>query len=169
MQKKKRDTRAFIVEKYLVWLVLRISILFFLFVLLESSYREGAFYIFGTPEIQTIIYMVLQKILFSGLVWFFLVVSKKIIVPAVIVTISPVVGKVVRDPGSRSRTVKTTKRYLTYIIYFTAIVALVLIWAYSFIGAWIAGFLGTGMIVALTFILGLFTSSVLNCRKQRKQ
>ncbi len=161
MQKKKRDTRAFIVEKYLVWLVLRISILVILFVLLESSYRDGAFYIFGTAEIQTIIYMVLQKILLSGLVWFFLAVSKKIIVPAVIVTISPVVGKVVRDPSSRSRTVKSTKTYLTYIIYFTTIVALVLIWAYSFIGAWIAGFLGTGMIVALTFILGLFTSSVL--------
>jgi len=161
LQKKKRDTRAFIVEKYLFWLVIRISILVFLFVILESSYRQGVFYIFGTAEVQTIIYMVLQKILLSGLVWFFLAVSKKIILPGVIVSISPVVGKVCRDPGSRSRTVKSTKRYLTYIIYFTAIVALVLIWAYSFIGSWIAGFLGTGMIVALTFILGLFTSSVL--------
>ena len=161
MQKKTKDTRAFIVEKYLVWLSIRISILIFFFVLLESSYREGAFYVFGTEEIQTLIYVVLQKILLSGLVWFFLAVSKKIIIPAVIVTISPVVGKVVREPRSRSRTVKSTKRYLTYIIYFAVIVALVLIWAYSFIGAWIAGFLGTGMIVALTFVLGLFTSSVL--------
>jgi len=90
-----------------------------------------------------------------------LAISKNIIIPTVIVTISPIVGKVVRDPGSRLKTFKSTTQYLTYIIYFAVTVALILIWAYSFIGAWIAGFLGTGLIVALTFVLGLFTSSVL--------
>jgi small-conductance mechanosensitive channel len=52
-------------------------------------------------------------------------------------------------------------QYLTYFVYFTAIVALILIWAYSFIGDWISSVLGTGLVISLTFILGLFTSSVL--------
>jgi small-conductance mechanosensitive channel len=161
LQKKTRGARVFIAGKYLVWLILRISIIVFLFVLLESGYRAGMFTSFGNAEVQSLVYVVLQKILFSLLVWFFLAISKKIIIPAVIVTISPVVGKVVRDPNSRLKTFKSTTQYLTYIVYFAVIVALILIWAYSFIGAWIAGFLGTGLIVALTFVLGLFTSSVL--------
>ena len=161
LQKNKRGARAFIAGRYVVWLVLRVAVLVFFFVLLEGTYRAGLFSFVGNATIQSDVYMVLQKILLSFLVWFFLAVSKKIIIPAVIVTISPVVGKVVRDPNSRLRTFKSTTQYLTYLIYFAVIVALVLIWAYSFIGAWIAGFLGTGLIVALTFVLGLFTSSVL--------
>ena len=161
MQKEKRGARAFIAGRYVVWLVLRVAVLVFFFVLLESSYRAGVFSFVGDETIQFDVYMVLQKVLLSFLVWFFLAASKKIIIPAIIVTISPVVGKVVRDPNSRLRTFKSTTQYLTYLIYFAAIVAIVLIWAYSFIGAWIAGFLGTGLIVALTFVLGLFTSSVL--------
>ena len=161
LQKKTRDTRTSIIERYLAWIALRVSLLVFFFVFLESTYREGTFYIFGAAEIQTTIYLILQKILFSALVWFFLALSKKIIIPAVLVSISPVVGKVTRDVYSRSRTFRSTKQYLTYVTYFAAILALIMIWAYSLIGTWIAGFLGTGMIVALTFILGLFTSSVL--------
>jgi small-conductance mechanosensitive channel len=150
-----------LIGRYFVWLILRVSILVFLFVLLEYSYRTGIFAFFGTPEVQSIVYMILQKILFSLVVWFFFAISRKIIIPAVIVTISPVVGKVVRDPRSRVKTFKSTMQYLTYTVYFVVIVALILIWAYSIIGEWIAGFLGTGLIVALTFVLGLFTSSVL--------
>jgi small-conductance mechanosensitive channel len=161
LQKTRRGARAFIVGRYLAWLILRVSILVFLFVLLEYIYRAGLFALFGAADSQDIVYMVLQKVLLSLIVWFFLAISKKIIIPMIIVTISPVVGKIVRDPNSRQKTFKSTIQYLTYIIYFAAIVALILIWAYSFIGEWIAGFLGTGLIVALTFVLGLFTSSVL--------
>jgi small-conductance mechanosensitive channel len=161
LQKQTRGAHAAIIGRYLVWLVLRVSILVLFFVLLESSYRAGLFAFFGTAEIQTILYMVLQKILFSLVVWFFLAISKKIIIPIVMVSISPVVGKICRDPDYRDKTFKSTMQYLTYITYFVAIVALILIWAYSFIGQWIAGFLGSGLIIALTFVLGLFTSSVL--------
>jgi small-conductance mechanosensitive channel len=161
LQKKTRETRGSIAGKYLFWVTVRVSIFIFLFTILESSYRSGLLYFVGNANVQLMVYSVLQKILLSFLVWFLLAASKKIIIPAAIITISPVVGKVVRDPSSRIKTVRSTTRYLTYIVYFTVIVALVLIWAYSFIGTWIAGFLGTGMIVALTFILGLFTSSVL--------
>ncbi len=147
--------------RYLVWLTLRVAILVLLFVILESSYRTGLFAYLGNTEVQFVVYSVLQKVLLSLLIWFFLAVSKKIIIPAIIMTISPVVGKVVRDPRSRQKTVRSTTQYITYIVYFAVILAIILIWAYSFIGAWIAGFLGTGLIVALTFVLGLFTSSVL--------
>jgi small-conductance mechanosensitive channel len=145
----------------LIWLTLRVAILVVLFVLLESIYRAGLFAFFGTAEVQTITYMVLQKVLFSLVVWLFLATFKKIIIPVIIVSISPVVGKICRDPTSKEKTYKSTIQYLTYIVYFIVVVALILIWAYSFIGEWIAGFLGTGLIVALTFVLGLFTSSVL--------
>jgi small-conductance mechanosensitive channel len=161
MQNQIHGVRGLMVGRYLVWLVLRISILVFLFVILESSYRAGIFAYLGNMDVQSLVYSVLQKVLFSLLIWFFLAVSKKIIIPAIIMTISPVVGKVVRDPRSRQKTVKSTTQYITYLVYFATIVALILIWAYSFIGEWIAGFLGTGLIVALTFVLGLFTSSVL--------
>ena len=161
MQDQTEGFRDLVSRKYLVWITLRICLLIVFFVLLESIYRTGLFAYFGNAEIQSVIYVVLQKVLFTLIVWFFLAVSKKIIIPAVIITISPVVGKVVRDPRSRQRTVKSTTQYLTYIVYFAVIVSIILIWAYSFIGAWIAGFLGTGLIITLTFVLGLFTSSVL--------
>ena len=160
LQNRIHGARVFLV-KYLVWLILRVSVLVFFFVLLESSYRAGLLAVFGNADVQSLVYVVLQKILFSLIVWFFLSISKKIVIPAIIVTISPVVGKVVRDPRSRLSTFRSTTQYMTYIVYFITIIALVLIWAYSFIGQWIAGFLGTGLIVALTFVLGLFTSSVL--------
>ncbi len=141
MQKRTNETRGSIAGKYLFWLSLRVSIFIFLFTVLESSYRSGLLYFVGNANVQSMVYSVLQKVLLSFLVWFLLAASKKIIIPAAIVTISPVVGKVVRDPSSRIKTVRSTTRYLTYITYFTVIAALVLIWAYSFIGTWIAGFL----------------------------
>ena len=41
------------------------------------------------------------------------------------------------------------------------IIALICIWAYSYIGMWLIGGLGTSLIIILTFVLGLFTSSIL--------
>lgn len=161
LQNEIQGVRSFFAGRYLRWLILRISILVLLFALLEASYRVSAFAFFGNVETQLLIYSVLQKLLFTVISWFFFALSKKMIIPSILVLISPVVGKVVRDPTSRQRTVRSTTQYLTYLVYFVVIVALILIWAYSFIGEWIAGFLGTGLVVALTFVLGLFTSSVL--------
>ena len=50
---------------------------------------------------------------------------------------------------------------MTYVIYIISAVALINIWAYSYVGVWLAGTLGTGIAISLTFVLGLFTSSVL--------
>lgn len=161
MQKQQRNTRTLLIGKYLFWVLIRVGALTAFFVLLESAYRFGLLSVFGNPDTQIVAYGIIQKVLFSFLVWFFLAASKKIIIPAIIVTISPALGKVVRDKSYRQKTLKSMGQYLTYLVYFTAIISAVLIWAYSFIGTWVAGILGTGLVVTLTFVLGLFTSSVL--------
>ncbi len=161
MQRRRRETRASIIGKYLGWLLLRFAAIIVLFVLLEAAYRFGGFAIFGAAATQEIVYGALQKLIFSVVVWFFLSTAKKIIIPATLLTVSPALGKIVRDRTTVVRTNKSITRYLTYVVYIVAIVALILIWAYSFIGEWIANVLGTGLIISLTFILGLFTSSVL--------
>ncbi len=161
MQKKRRRTRASIIGKYLGWLLIRFAAIIVLFVALEAVYRFGGFTIFGETAAQDIVYGALQKVIFSLVVWFFLSSSKKIIIPATILTVSPALGKIVRDDTTVQRTNKSITQYLTYVVYAIAIVSLILIWAYSFIGEWIANVLGTGLIISLTFILGLFTSSVL--------
>jgi small-conductance mechanosensitive channel len=143
------------------WFALRIGVLVALFVLLESAYMFGFFAFAGTPANQDLVYNIIQKGLFSLLVWFFLAIAKKIAIPAAIMTVSPALGKIVRDHTSVEKTNKTISQYLTYFVYVIAIVALVLIWAYTFIGTWFAGLLGNGLVIMLTFILGLFSSSVL--------
>ncbi len=98
---------------------------------------------------------------FSLIVWFFLAASKKMIIPITLLSVTPAIGKIVRDDSTRKKTNKTITQYLTYLVYIIAIIALILIWAYSSIVSWVSNLLGTGLVVALTFILGLFTSSVL--------
>ena len=161
MHKRTRKARAQIIGESLLWMTVRLCGLIIFFVLLETFYRTGLFALLGTAENQLIAYAIFQKIFFSLVVWFFLSISKKIIIPATIVTISPAVAKVCRDPKSRHKTVKSTMKYLTYLVYLVTLIALVLIWAYSFLGTWVSGVLGTGLVVTITFVFGLFTSSVL--------
>jgi small-conductance mechanosensitive channel len=161
LQKRTRKAHALIIGRSLLWMTVRICGLIIFFVLLETSYRAGLFTLFGTAENQLIAYAISQKILFSLIVWFFLSIAKRMIIPATIVTISPAIAKVCRDPKSRQKTVKSTRKYITYLVYLIALIALILIWAYSFLGTWVSGVLGTGLIVTMTFVFGLFTSSVL--------
>ena len=142
-------------------MTIRLCTLVVFFVLLEASYRTGLFTLFGAAENQLVAYTFFQKIGFSLVVWMLLSVSRRIVIPATMETISPAISKVCRDPKSRQKTIKSTTRYINYLVYFISFVALVLIWAYSFLGTWLAGALGTGLIVTITFVFGLFTSSVL--------
>jgi small-conductance mechanosensitive channel len=158
---QKREGRNVLLKKNILWLFLRVSILTVLFVSLEVTFRMGLLAFFGSQDIQVMVYSVLQKILFTLVVWFVLGVTKRITIPTVIIATSPAISKLIREPVARRGTFQSIQRYLTYIAYLVVFVSIILIWAYSFIGTWIVGFLGTGLIVALTFILGLFTSSVL--------
>ena len=161
MQKQLRRARTLVIGKYLFWVAIRVALIIALFVLLEVIYRFGLFDIFGNADTQSMVYGVFQKFIFSFIVWFFLAASKKIIIPAIVITVSPALGKVVRERSNRQKTIKSLTQYLTYLVYIITIAAIVLIWAYSFIGTWISGLLGTGLVVTVTFVLGLFTSSVL--------
>ena len=160
-QQTKRRIRVSIISKYLSWMIIRAIALITLFILMETAYRFGGFEIFGTTNTQDYAYLIMQKILLTLTAWFFLAFSKKIIIPATILTVSPALGKIVRDPTAAKKTNKSVAQYLTYLIYFITIGSIVLIWAYRFIGTWFSDLLGSGLVIMLTFILGLFSSSVL--------
>jgi len=160
-QAKRRIRIVSIIGKYLGWIAIRVGALIAVFVLLVAAYRLGAFEIFGNEELQQEIYVLLQNVILSFGVWFFLAFAKKIIIPATIITVSPALGKIVRDPTSAKKTNKSITQYLTYLIYIITIGTLVLIWAYEIVGTWFADLLGSGLVIMLTFILGLFSSSVL--------
>ena len=161
MQKQKSKVHTPIIGDSLIWVTIRICGLIISFVLLETSYSTGLFTLFGTVENQLLVYTISQRILYSLIVWFFLSISKRIILPATIVTISPLIAKICRDPKSRKKTVSSTRRYIKYLVYAITVIAFILIWGYSFLGTWVAGVLGTGLVVTMTFVFGLFTSSVL--------
>jgi small-conductance mechanosensitive channel len=157
----KRRIRVSILGKYLWWMTIRAVILIALYIALEAVYQFHGFDYFGSVETQELVYGILQKSIFSLAVWFFLALSKKIIIPVAILTVSPALGKIVRDPTAAKRTNKSITSYLTYFVYFITIGALIFIWAYETIGPWVADLLGNGLVIMVTFILGLFSSSVL--------
>lgn len=142
-------------------MAIRAGALIGIFILLLSAYNFGAFEIFGNEQLQKNVYYFLLSILLSFGVWFFLAFAKKIIIPATIITVSPTLGKIVRDPTAVKKTNKSLSQFLTYLIYIITIGMLVLIWAYEIIGTWFADLLGSGLVIMVTFILGLFSSSVL--------
>jgi small-conductance mechanosensitive channel len=136
-------------------------ILVALFIVLEAVFRFGFFEIVGSVANQTLVYSILQKVLFTLVVWFGLAVVQKIIIPTLIGAIQPTLSKLIREPTSRKRTFYSLGRYLTYGSYAVFIIAIAYIWAFTYVAAWVSGFLGTGLVITLTFVLGLFTSSVL--------
>jgi small-conductance mechanosensitive channel len=143
------------------WIAVRAAILIALFIGSQVVYQYGGFEILGDPSTQTTVHIVVQNVIFSLAVWFFLSFAKKIIIPATLLTVSPALGKIVRDPSAARRTNNSINQYLTYFIYIIVIGALIFIWTYQFIGTWVADLLGSGLVIMLTFILGLFSSSVL--------
>jgi small-conductance mechanosensitive channel len=165
----KNRIRAQIIGKYLVWILIRAAAIIALFILLEFIYQRGSFGFLESETIQTkasfltpeSVRSFLQNVIFTFAVWFFFSISKKIIIPASIIAFSPALGKIVRNPTAEKKFNKTLSQYLTFAVYFIVIGALILIWTYSFIGTWIADLLGSSLIIMLTFVLGLFSSSVL--------
>jgi small-conductance mechanosensitive channel len=150
-----------VLRRYIFWFSWRILILVFLFILLEAVFRFGFFEVFGSADNQTLVYSILQKVLFTLVVWFGLAIVQKIIIPTLIGAIQPALSKLIREPTSRKRTFYSLGRYLIYGSYAVFIIAIAYIWAFSYVAAWVTGFLGTGLVITLTFVLGLFTSSVL--------
>jgi small-conductance mechanosensitive channel len=150
-----------VLRKYVFWFAWRILLLVLLFILLETVYRVGGLDVFGSASNQELVYTIFQKALFTLVVWFGLATVQKIVIPTTIGAISPALSKLIREPTSRKRTSYSLGRYLTYGSYAVFVVAIAYIWAFSYVASWVTGFLGTGLVITLTFVFGLFTSSVL--------
>lgn len=148
-------------RKDLVWLSLRIILLLFAQWLVETIFSMGLLDFLGSGEIQTLAYDVLQNLLLSLYIWFIFALYRRYIVPASTKFLSSAIDRFVRRPEAKERAYSSIIRYFTYAGYIVVAFALVGVWAYSYIGTWLAGTLGTTIVLILTFIFGLFTSSVL--------
>ncbi|MCL2135167.1 MAG: mechanosensitive ion channel family protein [Candidatus Bathyarchaeota archaeon] len=157
----KRRIRVSIISKYSAWVIIRAVALIALFIIVVSIYRFGGLEFLGDESTQKLVYDIMLRIVLSFTVWFFLACSKKIIIPAIIITASSALGKLVNDTATAKKTNKAITQYLTYIVYCISLIALFLIWTYHLIGTWISDIIGSGLVIMLTFILGLFSSSVL--------
>ena len=165
----RRRIRVSIIGKYLFWGLTRAVALIVFFILLVYADHSGSFAFVESETLQKSysfltqknVYTFLQNMLLTFVVWFFLALSKKIIIPASVIAVSPAVGKIVRNPLSARKFNKSMTNYLTYIVYFIVVGALVIIWAYPLIGSWLSDVLGNSLVIMLTFVLGLLSSSVL--------
>lgn len=161
MKYERREKWRIFLREGLFWLSLRIIALISFQFLVETTFKMGWLAFLGPDDVQTLAYDVLQKLLLTLYVWFFFAAYKKFVVPTATTAFSPPIDKFVRKPVAKKRTLELIRRYLIYLGYALVIIALISIWAYSYVGIWLVGFMGTTLVVTLTFILGLFTSSVL--------
>ncbi|MBL7118965.1 mechanosensitive ion channel [Candidatus Bathyarchaeota archaeon] len=143
------------------WLVFRILLLVTLHVLVEAAFRvEWPVYV--DPEVRGLAYEIALKFVFTLYVLFFLQVFRRLIIPSITASISPMIDRrFVRRPIARRRFVESISRFLLFTCYLGTIIALIQIWMYSLVGSWLLQVLGTGFVIVLTFAIGLFTSSVL--------
>ena len=158
-ESKKMGSRIRMLE--ISWVASRVIVLVILQFGLETIYKVGWFEFLGPQEIQRLVFDILKKAMLTLYLWLFLSIFKKFVLPLIMKLFTPVVDKVVTDPKTKGKHVAMVSRYFMYIAYVVAVLAFINIWAYSYVGVWLAGTLGTGVAVALTFVLGLFTSSVL--------
>lgn len=161
MARDQRKGLGVLLRRELLWLSLRVISLIIFQLMVETAFKVGWLVFLGPEDVQILVHDVLQKLLLTLYVWFFFAVFKRFFVPTITTAVSPAIEGFVRRPEAKKRTVASLGRYLTYVGYILVIVGLMSIWAYSYIGSWLVGTMGTGLVVSLTFVLGLFTSSVL--------
>jgi hypothetical protein len=143
------------------WVISRIIILLIIQLGIDAFYKVGWFQVLGSQEIQRLVLDVLKKIVLTFYLWFFYSFFKKFVLPLFTSMSRPIVEKIVTDTNMKEKQVSMVNRYFMILANIIAILAFINIWAYSYVGVWLAGTMGTGLIITLTFVLGLFTSSVL--------
>ncbi len=143
------------------WLIFRVLPLIALHALVEGVFRiEWPFHV--DPEVRGLAYDIALKLVFTLYVWFFLQVFKRLVIPSIAASISPMIDKrFARRPTARRRFIESIRRFLLFACYLGVVIALIQIWMYSLLGSWLLQVLGTGFIMVFTFAIGLFTSSVL--------
>jgi len=145
----------------ILWIAVRILLLVFAQWLVETIYATGLLNFLGTGDLQTLVHDAVQNLLLSLYVWFVFAVYKRYVIPVVTQFLGSAINRFVRKPGAQQRAYASICRYLTYFGYVFVVIALLAVWGDSFIGTWITGTLGTSLVLVLTFVFGLFTSSVL--------
>lgn len=102
----------------------------------------------------------LQKLVYSFIVLFLLQTFNRFFVPSVRKLFLPIVRGFAKEPLARRRMLGQLERYITYFGYVLALLGLMIIW-YSRVGPWLASFLTNIFVLITSFMIGLFTSSVL--------
>ncbi len=102
----------------------------------------------------------LQKLVYSFIVLFLLQAFNRFFIPSVKKLFLPVVRGFAKEPLARRRMLSQLERYITYFGYILALLGLMIIW-YSKVGPWLASFITNIFVLIMSFMIGLFTSSVL--------
>ena len=144
-----------------LWVIPRVVLLVLLQFSLDAVNRFRWLAFLGSEELENLIFSFSQKVILTLYLLLFLNVFRRLVMPFIAGLFRPMVYKLTTDPRSRSNNLSRLTSYFMIAANLMAFVALINIWAYSYVGVWLAGTLGTGVAISLTFILGLFTSSVL--------
>lgn len=107
MQNEQKETIGAVLRRHVFWFSIRLAVLIALTIFLETAFRTRLFAFLGPEELQSIAYQVFLNLLFSLYVWFGLAITKRFIIPIFTAVISPAVGKVVREPRAKSRTIES--------------------------------------------------------------
>ncbi|HDD69160.1 MAG TPA: mechanosensitive ion channel [Candidatus Korarchaeota archaeon] len=110
--------------------------------------------------LQSTVQDFLQKLVYSFIVLFLLQTFNRFFVPSVKRLFLPIVKGFAKEPLARRRMLGQLERYITYFGYVLALLGLMIIW-YSRVGPWLASFLTNIFVLITSFMIGLFTSSVL--------
>jgi len=145
----------------LFWVLTRISPLILIHLFVETAYNLGWMAFLGTKTAQAYFHDIILKIILTLYAWFIFAFFKKYLIPAIKKASRPILEKFVKEPSARIKATESLEAYMTYAGYIVFFIVLASIWAYSAVGKWLLSFLGTSVALILTFILGLFTSSIL--------
>lgn len=143
------------------WFLIRLVPLVAIQTFIELAFRMNWFFFLGFEEITNFVYDILSKFSLTLYVLFFYAVFKRFLLPLVEKSATQAVKKFIKEPLAARKIRKSLRQCTTYFGYLVVIIALICIWAYSYLGVWLIGGLGTSLIIILTFVLGLFTSSIL--------
>ncbi|RLG53506.1 MAG: hypothetical protein DRO00_03785 [Thermoproteota archaeon] len=111
-------------------------------------------------NLQNTVQDLLQKLVYSLIVLFLLQGFNRFLVPSVRKLFFPIVKGLTKEPLVRRRMLGQLERYISYFGYVFALLGLMSIW-YSKVGPWLASFLTNIFVLIMSFMIGLFTSSVL--------
>jgi len=147
-----------LLKKELYWILFRILAIAllqaFIWLLIHGNWLSFL------GNLQNTIQDLLQKLVYSLIVLFLLQAFNRFLVPSIRRLFFPIVKGFTKEPLVRRRMLGQLERYISYFGYVLALLGLMIIW-YSKVGPWLASFLTNIFVLIMSFMIGLFTSSVL--------